>query len=186
MASGLIKQLESERESAVKKLELIDKTIFRLYYSHALSAGVGAEAVASYKTVLSKCSELDERVRYLASRLEECAGLYSPMLTHDGAHAKINNMLRIRREMREELTSMLANDAYESYLTPSERKLIDQFTKDERDFLGQQSLNEEPVQLYGDALQLYQKTLAEHRFKLKKSLLDEQVKVIIRDVVSVG
>lgn len=183
---GLIRQLEAEREAAIKKLEHTDKTIFRLYHRQAVSAGVGADALAFYKTTLSKCLELNERIQSLTSRLGEFAQLFSPGLTYDGARAVINNMLRVRKEMRDELATLLSDNAYSDYLTSDERKSLDGFSKDERDFLGAQSLNEEPVQLYGEALQLFQKALGEHSFKLKKSLLDEQVRMIGVDAAVVA
>lgn len=185
-AWGLIRQLEAERESAVKQLEHTDKTIFRLYHRHAVSAGVGAETLEFYKTTLSKCVELNERIESLGSRLGELSQLYTPGMTYDGARAVVNNMLRVRREMREEMATLLSDNAYADYLTQDERKSLDEFSKDERDFLGLQSLNEEPVQLYGNALQFFQKALGEHSFKLKKSLLDEQIRMIGVDAAVVA
>lgn len=177
-APSLIKQLEGERDDAVRQLELTDKKLFHLYYTHSVSSGDGTNAVASYKTMSSECSELNERIQSLASRLGECSQLYSPTITFDGARAVINNMLRVRREMREELIALLANEEYQEYITESDQKVLNEFIKDERDFLAKNSLHDEPVQLYGNALNIYQKILGDHGFRLKKCFLEKQLVTI--------
>jgi hypothetical protein len=55
---------------------------------------------------------------------------------------------------------------------------LDEFIKNERDFLGGQDVQEEPVQLYFKTLQVYQKILSEHCFKLRKDFLEEQIRII--------
>lgn len=174
----IVEQLTKEHEEAVKRLTLTDQQIFALYHKHAVSAGLGVEAVAAYKAMSAEYSNQKKRIEELGFRLEECAQLYDPILTYEKASAVINNMLRVRKELRGGIESGLANPEFQLYLESHERQLLGEFIKDERDFLGKETINEEPVQLYLDALQIYQKVLSEHCFKLKKDFLDEQIRTI--------
>jgi Zn-dependent protease with chaperone function len=177
-SAALLETLRNEKEFLTNRLEKVDQEIFILYYNHASKAGRANEAITAYKEMFSICPELQKRIYSLSNGLQKYSILCDPSVDFDGRRFAVNDMFRYRREAQTQIASIIDDEHYQTYFTPQDKNVFQEFATDDRDFRDGNTINQEVVELYGNALVTYQRILIDRTFDLKKQVLEEQVKMI--------
>ncbi|HYC84217.1 MAG TPA: M48 family metalloprotease [Chryseosolibacter sp.] len=181
---GLLVKLRSELKDATLALENTDKEIFRLFYKKSGLVGKEKDAVALYKEMFSDGTATEALLGQVNAMLREASQLYGPHVTQGMAFAVTNNMKREGHRIKADIRETISNPKFSSYYSEEEKKTLEYFTKDRREFISNEGFDSEAIGAYMNALQIYSQVLAQYNFDLKKKTLDRQLKVLEGQTVS--
>jgi Zn-dependent protease with chaperone function len=173
---NLIKQLEQEKLSLLDKIEYLDKEI-----AGTVLAKCDEESKSALKDLYLNYFKLSTESELSVSNYTELSNeiypIFSRNMPFNEAREVINRIRTIERRIIEQIKSILDEAREQKYVDESQLKKLDWYLSKERSYLDASGFNNVSLEVMHEAMIIFINLMSAREFRIKKNLLNMQLKL---------
>ncbi len=174
-AVKVLQKLRTELDSAEKELKDHDMIIFKYFYRMSVSKGMGNSILNAYNSVFAAQQERNNDTQLYNDISNELRPIYVSSMQIPAAINLFKNTQQFETKIQARVKTMVEDGRYTKYYTEKEKETLIAFYSHQREYLKDNTLNDEALTLLNEALHIFIKVSFERSFRLKKGLLELQL-----------
>ncbi len=178
-ASLLIPKIEKEKENLNIKITSNDVEIYSYFYHLAKEKGLETELKSKYIAFFKNDKEHDKKSE-LYFNLLNATEFVSNVTPFEQIKSNFNNLKKLEKELKKEITNILENELYKSELTELIKENFDKYLKENWVYFTNDKYIDYELQILFKSINDYSYLISRGYFLIKKDLLNFQTELLTK------